>query len=378
MKNKSSAAEIIVADSETDANLYYATRFVVPDPVFFFKVRGRKYLLLSDLEVDRGRQEADVDQVISLSEWQGKVLKKTGKMPSQIDLLAGFLKEKKVREAVLPHSFPAAIAVELQKRKIRLSFRSDPFWPQRLRKTKEEKQAIQLSLKHTGNAIRRAYEVLGASKIKNSSILHGGRPLSSEGLKQVIDVYLMENQCLARNTIVAGGDQAVDPHHRGSGPLKPHQAIVMDVFPRSMKSQYYADMTRTVVKGKPSAEIKKIWHAVKEAQERAIDMVKDGVNGQKIHLWIVSFFESKGYKTGVIKGRMQGFFHSTGHGLGLDIHEPPRISKLPQRLKEGMVVTVEPGLYYKGIGGVRIEDVVYVTKAGCEVLSSCPKILAIP
>jgi Xaa-Pro aminopeptidase len=379
MKSKHSlSAEIIVADSETDANLYYATRFIVPDPVLFFQIRGKRYLMLNDLEVDRGRREAEVDEVVSLSEWEEKVKKKIGQKPTSIDMMVEFLKEKKVRNAIVPYNFPGFIASELQKRKIILSYRHNPFWKNRLLKTKEEKKAIELSLKHTGNAIRKAYEVLKASVVRKGSLFYQDEPLTSECLRRVIDLYLMENQCLARNTIVAGGNQAVDPHNRGSGPLKADQAIVMDVFPRSMKTQYYADMTRTVVKGKPSPELKKIWRTVKEAQERAIEMIKEGINGKKVHLWILDFFESKGYKTGKMNGRMQGFFHGTGHGLGLDIHEAPRISKFPERLKKGMVVTVEPGLYYQGIGGVRIEDVVYVTKDGCEVLSHCPKILAIP
>ncbi len=374
MKN---TAEMIVADSETDANLFYATQFVVPDPVYFFKIRGKKYLMLNDLEVDRGRKEAAVDQVLSLSEWMEKSRKKLGPKISMIDIASVFLKEKKITSLLVPHNFPAYIATEFQKRKFKLLFRGDPFWPERLLKNKKEKEAIRESLRHTGNAIRKAYDFLGSCKIKAGKIIYEGKPLSSEKLRQVIDVDLMLNGCLAQNTIVAGGEHAVDPHNRGSGPLKANQGIVMDVFPRSMKTHYYADMTRTVVKGKASPEFKKIWESVKYAQEKAFTMVRPGVNAQKIHEWILSYFESKGFKTGNIKGRMQGFFHGTGHGLGLDIHEAPRVSKVSEILKEGMVVTVEPGLYYAGIGGVRIEDVVYVSRNGCEILSSCPKILEI-
>lgn len=371
------AAEMIVADSESDANLYYATQFVVPDPVYFFRIRGKKYLMLNDLEVDRGKKEAGVDQVLSLTEWSAKTRKRLGDKISMVDVAASFLKEKKVRSVILPHNFPAYVASELQKRKFKVEFRADPFWKERLLKSKKEKEAIRESLKHTGNAIRNAYKFLEKCKIKNGKIIHQGKTLTSEALRQVIDVYLMEHGCLAQNTIVAGGEQGVDPHNRGSGPLSAHRGIVMDVFPRSMKTHYYADMSRSVVKGKATPEYKKMWQTVKYAQEKAFTMVKPGVSGQKIHDWILEYFESKCYKSGLIKGRMQGFFHGTGHGLGLDIHEAPRVSRVPEILKEGMVVTVEPGLYYSGIGGVRIEDVVYVTKNGCEVLSSCPKILEI-
>src|SRR5262245_11884983 len=164
MKKASPAAEIIVADSESDANLYYATRFMVPDPVFFFRIKGKSYLLLSDLEVDRGRKEAEVDHVLSLSDFQRKVQAKLKRAASSVDLMEAFLKERNVRQAILPQTFPAYLATELQKRKIRLSFRPDPFWTRRLIKTKEEKEAIRFSLKNTGNAIRKAYETLGASK----------------------------------------------------------------------------------------------------------------------------------------------------------------------------------------------------------------------
>jgi len=374
MKN---TAEMIVSDSESDANLYYATKFVVPDPVYFFKIRGKKYLLLNDLEVDRGRKEAKVDSVLSLTEWDHKTRKKMGEKISMVDIASTFLKEKKVRLLILPHNFPAYIASELQKRKFKVKFRSQPFWKQRLLKSKKEKEAIRENLKHTGNAIRKAYEVLKKSKIKNGKIIYEGKILSSETLRQIIDLYLMEHGCLAQNTIVAGGQHAVDPHDRGSGPLAAHQGIVMDVFPRSLQSHYYADMSRSVVKGKASPEYKKIWQAVKYAQEKAFDMIRPGVNGQKIHEWILSYFESKGFKSGLIKGRMQGFFHGTGHGLGLDIHEPPRIAVSPATLRSGHVVTVEPGLYYIGMGGVRLEDVVVVTPKGNRNLTHYPQFLEI-
>jgi Xaa-Pro aminopeptidase len=372
MKN---SAEMILADSETDANLYYATRFVVPDPVFFFRIRGRKYLLLNDLEVDRGRKEAEVDSVLSLSEWEARTRKKMGKPPTSLDIVAEFLKEKKVKSVILPYNFPAFYASAMSQRKIKVSFRPDPFWQTRLYKTLEEKKAIRESLKHTGKAIQKAYEALGAAKIKNGSILMRVAPHFRAPSSR--DRPLPNGKSVPRPKHHRGRRQSVVDPTTGVGETA-QQAIVMDVFPRSLKSQYYADMTRTVVKGKPSPVLKKIWHAVKEAQEWAIGEVREGIHAPEIHDGILKRFESKGFKTGKINGRMQGFFHGTGHGLGLDIHEPPRVSKSPVILKEGMVVTVEPGLYYQGIGGVRIEDVVYVTKRGCEVLSSCPKILAIP
>jgi len=151
----------------------------------------------------------------------------------------------------------------------------------------------------------------------------------------------------------------------------------MDIFPRSETTLYYADFTRTVVRGKASPELKKIYAAVKQGQDLAFQMIRHGIGSKKVHAAIQTRFTQLGFNTGVKDGRMQGFFHSTGHGLGLDIHEPPRVSVGEDILKAGQVVTVEPGLYYKGIGGVRLEDVVVVTKKGCVNLTRFPRKLEI-
>ena len=151
----------------------------------------------------------------------------------------------------------------------------------------------------------------------------------------------------------------------------------MDIFPRSEKTLYYADFTRTVVRGKASPRLKKMYAAVKEGQEIAFKMIRHGMTSKKVHETIRARFTQLGFKTGVRDGRMQGFFHSTGHGLGLDIHEPPRIGPGDDILKVGQVVTVEPGLYYKGVGGVRLEDVVVVTKTGCRNLTKFSRFLEV-
>ncbi|MCE9625683.1 MAG: Xaa-Pro peptidase family protein [Deltaproteobacteria bacterium] len=368
---------LMIAASETDANLFWATKFLAPDPVIFIEHRKKRYLILNDLEVDRGKKEADVDKVLSYSEVEKKLLGKNGKRPQMSDVIGKVLNDLGAKEITVPATFPLSFAINLQKRKFKTVPKADPFYEERVLKTAQEKAAIKSALRHTSDAIQAAYSMLGESKIKGNRIYHGGEVLTSERLRQTINMHLMSKNCLGKHTIVAGGNQAVDPHCEGYGPLKPGETIVMDVFPRSMDSQYFADMTRTVVKGKANEKIKKMWHTVKEAQEGGIKRIRAGVNGQDVHQWIHEYFEARGYHTGRVDGRMQGFFHGTGHGLGLDIHEAPRVSKVGEILKAGTVVTVEPGLYYQGIGGVRIEDVVYVKKDCCEVLSKCPKILEI-
>ncbi|HET8575937.1 MAG TPA: M24 family metallopeptidase, partial [Methylomirabilota bacterium] len=184
---------------------------------------------------------------------------------------------------------------------------------------------------------------------------------------------LMENDCIAQHTIIACGEQGVDPHNQGSGPIRPHQGIIFDIFPRSSATRYFADMTRTVVKGRASDELKRIYDAVLAAQLRGIALVRAGASGAAIHAEVNRTLEDRGYLTGVVNGRNQGFFHGTGHGVGLDIHEPPRVSRVDQQLEAGHVVTVEPGLYYPGRGAVRIEDIVVVEEGGCRNLTRAPK-----
>ena len=180
---------------------------------------------------------------------------------------------------------------------------------------------------------------------------------------------------LPANTIVAGGDQACDPHERGSGPLKADSLIILDVFPRDAKSGYYGDLTRTVLRGRASEDQRRLWETVREGQALALKKMKPGVDGLSVHNEIKQLFTERGYPTEVRNGRHVGFFHGTGHGLGLEIHEVPRFQKTV--FKQGQVLTVEPGLYYPGIGGVRLEDVVVLTRTGIRMLSKIEKRLEI-
>jgi Xaa-Pro aminopeptidase len=194
-----------------------------------------------------------------------------------------------------------------------------------------------------------------------------GADLTSEVLRAEIDTAVLRSGGLPANTIVAGGDQACDPHERGHGPLKANSLIILDIFPRSAASGYYGDLTRTILRGHASDEQRRLWETVNEGQALALKKMKPGVDGLELHEEIKKYFTDHGYPTELRKGRQTGFFHGTGHGLGLEIHEYPRFQKTV--FKVGQVLTVEPGLYYPGLGGVRTEDVVAITKSGIRMLS---------
>ncbi len=302
-KQKTQPARLIVATSETDADMLYATKFWAPDPFIFLERNGRRTLVLSDLEIDRGRKQADADEFVMFSELEREVQGKSKKAPPYEKVLAHFLRKRGVRSVA------------------------------------------------------------------------GGKTLTSEMLRAEIDSAILRAGGIPTGTIVAGGDQACDPHERGYGPLYADSLIILDVFPRDAKTGYFGDMTRTVLRGRASEAQRKLWETVKAGQALALKRVKAGVDGMTIHKAIQEFFAKRGYPTQVRKGRRVGFFHGTGHGLGLEIHEHPRLQKVV--LKDRQVLTVEPGLYYPGLGGVRLEDVVLVTKKGCRILSRFPKQLEI-
>ncbi|MBI4609622.1 MAG: aminopeptidase P family protein [Candidatus Rokubacteria bacterium] len=369
-------ALLIIAASEVDANLYYATRFLAPDPFVFVQVDGHKVLLMSDLEIDRARSQARVDEVCSFSTYESKA-RQRWQSPHLIDTLSLLLEERGVDALTVPASFPVEYADRLREKGIRVAPKADPFFPERLIKSEEEIAAIEQTQRHTEAALEAALDLLRESEIRGEEVYWRGEVLTAERLKKVINVSLMENDCIAQHTIVACGIQGVDPHNQGSGPIRAHESIVFDIFPRSSQSRYFADMTRTVVKGTASDALKRMYDAVLAAQLRGIELIRDGASGQAVHGEVARTMERLGFETGVVDGRNQGFFHGTGHGVGLDIHEPPRISKVDHTLRTGQVVTVEPGLYYPAWGAVRIEDMVIVGPSGCRNLTRAAKFLEV-
>jgi Xaa-Pro aminopeptidase len=377
-KTKAASPDLMMyAASEYDSNLYYAVKFVVPDPFPFFQIKGKKIILMSDLELGRSQKQAKVDEIVSYSDIQVKTQKSGIEKPGVADVTAFFLKSKGVHKIQVPYNFNLGLADALRLRGIEIESKADPFFQERVYKSDEEVKMITDSLRHTEAAIHKAENLLKKSKIVGKKIVYQGQVVTSELLKKVINVSMMENNCIGSHTIVASGDLGTDPHNEGTGTVWAHQSLIVDVFPRSGDTFYYADITRTFVKGKASPALKAQYEAVQRAQEKGIAMVAPGMNGRLVHQAIQQDMESYGYKTERRNGVAVGFFHGTGHGLGLDVHEAPRVNSSDHILKKGEVVTVEPGLYYPGVGAVRIEDLLVVTDKGHRNLTVYPKKLEI-
>jgi Xaa-Pro aminopeptidase len=368
---------LMVADTDHDANMLYATGMFVPDPFIYLRVRGRNYIVMSDLEIDRARKQAPHCRIISLSRLQKKLRREGMKNPGFADVLPLILRAQGVRKLLVPPTFPLGLAAELRRRRIFVKPSEGSFFPARELKSAAEVKKISAALMMAEVGMAEAMHVLRAARIgKDRRLMHHNLPLTSEKLRAVIETAIIRANGVANHTIVAGGKQGCDPHETGYGPLRAHEPIILDIFPRSQKTGYFGDITRTVVRGRASEAVRKVYDTVFRAQEAAFNMMVAGTRTSDVHKTVQEVFTREGYKTGKVNGRMQGFFHGTGHGLGLEIHEPPRTGPHSDGvLKAGQVVTVEPGLYYPRIGGVRLEDVALVTNGRPRNLTRFEKVL---
>ncbi len=371
-------ARLIVAASEIDSNILYATSFFAPDPFIFFQHRGKKYLVMSDLELDRAKKQAKVHSVLSLSGYQKRLRNGGMSNVTIVDVLGLIFKDRGVRSLMVPSNFPILLADRLRASGFDVVVQRDPFFDDREIKTTGEVRKIRDSIRIAEVGLDAGIDALKRSKIGKDGYLYlYGRRLTSEAIKTVVNTVIMAEGWVPSHTIVAAGNQCCDPHNEGHGPIKAHTSIVFDIFPRSQETGYFGDLSRTLVRGRASERLKELYETVRQGQEIGFRLIRDGVNGHEVHQIILDLFQQRGFPTGKLNGRMQGFFHGTGHGLGLDIHEIPRIGGVDSTLRTGHVVTVEPGLYYIGIGGVRLEDVVLVTRGGNRNLTHAPRFLEV-
>ncbi len=370
---------LIVADSEHDANMLYAVRMFVPDAFIYMRLDGKCHVVMNDLEIDRARKQAPHCRIISSTDCVQRIQKTKGK-PNTAAIIKLLLSDRKIRRIFVPGTFPHGLARELRQIGITVDVKKGGIFPQRECKRPDEVKKISAALMMAEVGLAEGMQALKNSKIaRDGRLMYHGVPLTSEKLRSIIDIAIIQAGGLANHTIVAGGKQGCDPHERGHGVLRAHEPIILDVFPRSQKTGYFGDITRTVVKGKPSEAVRRLYNIVARGQEIGFKQMKTGAKGADVHKSVQAFFESEGYKTGKRNGRMEGFFHGTGHGLGLEIHEAPRVSLTSvDTLKSGHVVTVEPGLYYPEIGGgVRLEDVAWVRNGHSKNLTKFEKVLEV-
>lgn len=362
-------AVLIIDTTDRNMDMYYLSGLFVPDQFALIVTRDSSTIIIGDLEYERARRDAKVDSVVRII----RPKENLKKIPVLFLSVIKFLKDNSIKKILVHDSFSISCADILREEGFVLNYKSGAFIPERTVKTPEEIGFIAQAVSDTESVLDEAIQMIADSDIHNDILYYDNRILTSEKIKDFLASELMSKGYLARHTIVAGARQSYNPHEQGSGSLSAHKPIVIDLFPQSLTNFYYCDMTRTVLRGIPDKYLLKMYDAVRFAQEVGVGKVCEGVSVGEVHNAVCAVFEDRGFKTGVIDGYVQGFIHSTGHGVGLDIHEKPSLYAGEETLKAGNIVTVEPGLYYTEYGGIRIEDIVVVEKDGARNLNFLEK-----
>ncbi len=359
----------------SDADQRYVSGFSAPDAYQTLVTGDGVHLLVSGLEYGRATSEAAADTVTNTAAYDAQELQaEYGPREGKLRMLEAFLADHDVASVAVPEDCPVGTADGLRERGIDVTVETEGVVGRiRATKTDEEIEHVRATQASNQLAMAVAEGLIAGAEVRDGVLYHEDEPLTSERVTTEIEIALLREGCALDETIVACGADAADPHDRGSGRLEAGESIVIDIFPRDKETKYYGDMTRTFVRGEPSDELARRYEVTHEAFEAALDAIEPGVTGEAVHDRVCDVIEDAGYAT--LRSDPEtdtGFIHGTGHGVGLDIHEGPRISFTGGELEAGHVVTVEPGIYDPAVGGVRIEDLVVVTEDGYENLTDYP------
>ena len=368
---------IIWADTLRSPEMRHEVPVVVPDPFLYLERDGERHVVITPFEVERV-QGHDGLQPHAHEEFGWDDLVKQGIPMEEVELGTAVraVKELGVEKAVVPATFPVELADRLRAEGVEITPDRETFVQRRRVKSEAELEGIGRAQRGAEAGMDAARELFRRAEERDGSLLLDGEPLTCERVKNAIQQAFTELNLLCEEFIVSHGAQTAIGHEMGFGEIKPNEPIVLDLWPRDRESSCYADMTRTFVIGEPSEELATYQKLVYEALQRSLAAVKPGVAGRDVYVVASELFHEAGYPTGLHKkdGEVleNGFFHGLGHGVGLEVHEQPWLSRHPGELVEGDVITLEPGLYRNGYGGCRLEDLVLVTKDGGELLTDYP------
>jgi Xaa-Pro aminopeptidase len=367
---------LIYADSMHGAEMRHEVPVPIPDPFLYLERDGTRHAVLTSFEVSR--VEPVGIQAHPLEKFGHDELIEQG-LPRHEVLMQTMVKavqELGIAEAVVPYNFPLELADRLRAAGVELKPDRELFAQRRRVKNETELEGIRKAQRGTEAGMAAARDMLRAAEASNGVVMLEGEPLTSERIKARIIEVFNDHDLVSDEMIVAHGGQAASGHDMGSGPIAPGESVVVDLFPRDRETGCYADMTRTFVVGEIPEELAEYHRLVHEALMRSLEAVKAGEEGRTVFELVCDVFHEAGYPTQLSKqpGEVlsSGFFHGLGHGVGLEVHEPPSLSRDPSTLVAGDVVTLEPGLYREGWGGVRLEDLVLVTENGAENLTKFP------
>ena len=275
---KTPAGRLIYSASETDADILYPTGFFAPDPFLFVQKGRTRILVMSDLEMDRARKQATVDRVLSWSRIAAP-LETRGRRAPVADVIARVLAELGLRRVTCRAASRSGSPRSWRSARVRLELGPDPFWPEREIKQPREVRAIEASLRAAEAGLLAGIEALKACRIRGGWLMRDRRRFTAEDLRSVVNTRMMADGFVPAHTICAPGDQAVDPHEGGHGPIRANQPVVMDIFPRSEATGYFGDLTRTVVRGKASFALHELYAIVHEGVRLGHRMLRAGRRG---------------------------------------------------------------------------------------------------
>jgi Xaa-Pro aminopeptidase len=369
---------LIVGDTERSRELRHEIPIHVGDPFLYAEVGGRRVAVVWSIEGDRIAAVDPSIEIIPVESFPSDELIRAGVDYYEIvpTLTVQMVESLGITKARVPRSFPLQYADKLRAAGVELVTDQRFFDDRRRRKTAAELDGIQRASRATVTAMTAIAEVLARSEPSDGGRVVDGEPLTSEVLKDVASRVFEEHGCRGDELIVAIGPQSAGGHDQGSGPVANDDVVLCDLFPRHTESACFSDMTRTFVVGTPDPEIA-TWHGhTLEALELSRGLVRPGADGVQVFKAVCDFYEGLGYPTNLSKPEgtvlREGFNHGLGHGVGLAVHEAPALGKIGHELVAGDVITLEPGLYRHGFGGVRLEDLVVVTDDGCDTLTAFP------
>ena len=378
---------LFYADGYRFPDVYHTTRFLAPDPIIALEEVENLVLVVSSLEEGRARKESRAKTIVNMNEYGAQDLSGRGIAGTEFwaTIMKRFLDERGIRRVAVPPYFPVAEADRLREMGVELVIAPDLRERRRVKRP-DEIDAIEAAQRATEVAWGKGVDALRRAKVRPDRTLElDGEVFTAERLRAIVEAALLERGYASDGAICAPGAQAADPHQIGTGPLHAGEPIVMDIFPQHKQTRYWADMSRTVSKGEPPAEIRNIYEVVKRAQDAGIRALRPGVTGREVHELVEDIIWQAGYDT-MRPGQQKdpsdptprGFIHSTGHGVGLEIHEAPNISRSGTGpLLVGDVVTIEPGVYDPVIGGVRLEDMLVIVDGGARDLTQAPRDLVV-
>ena len=369
-----SSTRVFAGIPALNQTLYHRLRFSVGDPVALIEQEGNATLILRDIEMDRARQKARVQQVYCPADFSPSEGLSGDRETATAQALSEYLRQHKISDVETDRSFPMSFVHEVTKAGIELTY--NPLLGVNERRAKDEQEIAWLRTAQgtTAKVMTQACQlVANASANADGSLQHEGDPLTSERLQALIDIWLLKRGFSNPGSIVACGPQASDCHHHGSGPLRTEQPIIIDIFPCDKATRYNGDCTRTVVHGTIPDAVTRMHQAVVEAKRAGMRATRIGTTGEAVHRATIEVITQHGFlaerPTGALTSEIPTMTHGTGHGIGLEVHEPPLLDFKGPELVCGDALTIEPGLYSPLIGGVRVEDLVIVTETGCESLN---------